>query len=542
MLSNKKSVKRSVNIIPALLLTSCGYLGPQSVRFDRADYNDAIKTTTEQQDLLNIIRHHDNERSVSLSVSQVNAEISGTAGISGTAIGIGGLSALTAAGPEVATGASGALSSRVVSSLTGSVNPSFSSQKNDTVSYIQETPSEMKSRLLTPISVESIAILPNSGWHLSPILTMTVNSLTWQLNNPYLVVNIISELYNEGYITITAGISDDSAATHTQNLPINGLDKPSPNMLVIHFTPLQKYEPTKNYDTAIKLWAKLLNIYNDTQPYSEKQERAIKAIVGLGINKDQIEKYEKNLPIKISLRTTELKNLCLRFEKDACTKSAITGAPLLTISSADGMVRLATDKASPSIEFVSLAQYKAIRSEAWNNPKNFIPEFYTISYKDRNVEDRQYDNLKENEEKNRKNEFLNCYLDQLGNLYENSKKLISPFLINSGIEQSCKSKLYPNENEPKESAADIENNENNIMGQARRYILIITTNEPPWEIKDGENPFISVEKNGKWYSISNNDEISKKNFEMISDIGLISSVPQQTQAPTSAIIVGGGVR
>jgi hypothetical protein len=49
-----------------------------------------------------------------------------------------------------------------------------------------------------------------------------------------------------------------------------------------------------------------------------------------------------------------------------------------------------------------------------------------------------------------------------------------------------------------------------------------------------EHAYVSVNKNGTWYSINNGDDVSKANFSILNTILTIQAVPQSnTTTPTT---------
>ena len=67
-------------------------------------------------------------------------------------------------------------------------------------------------------------------------------------------------------------------------------------------------------------------------------------------------------------------------------------------------------------------------------------------------------------------------------------------------------------------------------GKQRAYILIErSTNKPI-------NAYVAVFRKGEWFSIADDDDISKTNFGLLSQIVTIQAVPDQPKAPTPGIV------
>ena len=70
------------------------------------------------------------------------------------------------------------------------------------------------------------------------------------------------------------------------------------------------------------------------------------------------------------------------------------------------------------------------------------------------------------------------------------------------------------------------------LDSVRRYILVDETAEPL------ANSYTTVQFRGKWYSIEDDDKISKRNLSLISEIATIQAIPNNTPTLVSSINVG----
>jgi|HubBroStandDraft_6_1064221.scaffolds.fasta_scaffold786056_2 hypothetical protein len=75
---------------------------------------------------------------------------------------------------------------------------------------------------------------------------------------------------------------------------------------------------------------------------------------------------------------------------------------------------------------------------------------------------------------------------------------------------------------------------NQRLGHLRRYILVIASDNPP------ANAYVAHFDHGQWYSIAGDDEISQKNFDLISLFVTMMAVPSATPPLSPTISVGGG--
>jgi hypothetical protein len=75
---------------------------------------------------------------------------------------------------------------------------------------------------------------------------------------------------------------------------------------------------------------------------------------------------------------------------------------------------------------------------------------------------------------------------------------------------------------------------NKRLGHLRRYLLIIMSDEPPLDA------YVSWYDRGHWYWIAPDDEISQKNFDLISLFMTMMAVPPTSGPLSPTISVGGG--
>ncbi len=155
-----------VGVVVVALLAAVGCsLGPRSVEQTRLRYNEAIKTTTEQQLLLNIVRLRYTDTPSSLAITSIaeQREI------------VGGLRAIpffAAAGAGDFGGFRGTILPQV--EMSGAVRP--------TLSYTPIDDSEFTRRLFTPITLDGIAYLGKTTWPLATVFRLYLENLNWVSN------------------------------------------------------------------------------------------------------------------------------------------------------------------------------------------------------------------------------------------------------------------------------------------------------------------------------------------------------------------------
>lgn len=159
---------QAARLLAAALLVFAGSgcaLGPRSVENSRLRYNEAVKTTTEQQLLLNIVRLRYTDSPSSLSISSIAEQKEITAALRAMPF-------FAAA----ATGNIGGYQGTVLpqAEMTGAVRP--------TLSYTPIDDQEFTRRLFTPITLEGIAYLSKTTWPISTVFRLYLENLNWTSN------------------------------------------------------------------------------------------------------------------------------------------------------------------------------------------------------------------------------------------------------------------------------------------------------------------------------------------------------------------------
>lgn len=152
--------------ICCLLLSQAGCLvGPRALVGSRLPYNDAVKSTSEQQLLLNIVRlrYVDSPSSLSISSIAEQRELSG---------GVNAMPFFTSA----AAGTAG--------TYRGSVLPQLelSGANRPTLSYEPQDDQEFTRKLFTPISLDGVAYLSKTTWPVSTVFRLYLENLNWVSN------------------------------------------------------------------------------------------------------------------------------------------------------------------------------------------------------------------------------------------------------------------------------------------------------------------------------------------------------------------------
>lgn len=143
-------------LVCCLVVGGCGF-GPRALEKTRLPYNEAVKTTSEQQLLLNIVRLRYGESPSSLAVSSIAAQFE--CQTSGQLV------------PFFASAASGA---GEVFQTNGAILPGaqLSHADRPTISFTPLDDSDYYRKLFTPLTLEGVLYLADTSWPISTVLRL----------------------------------------------------------------------------------------------------------------------------------------------------------------------------------------------------------------------------------------------------------------------------------------------------------------------------------------------------------------------------------
>lgn len=141
-------------------------IGPQRLPHDRIGYNEAVKTSGEEQLLLNIVRLRYTDTPSSLAVSSLADQYELTRNLGLTPF------FTSAAAGQAFGGYRGAVLPQL--SLTGSSRP--------TLTYTPQDDQDFTRRLFTPISLESVASLSKTTWPTATVFRLWLENMNWVSN------------------------------------------------------------------------------------------------------------------------------------------------------------------------------------------------------------------------------------------------------------------------------------------------------------------------------------------------------------------------
>lgn len=141
-----------------ITLSGCSNLGPQAIHGSRSDYNVAVRQTTDQQMLLNLVRLRYRDQPLFLEVSALNTRYSFQAGAN--AAGSVGDDDLFGVGGRVAI------------------------EESPTVTYTPLQGADFVERVLSPIRLETLLLLDTSGWSSERVFRILLDQLNELKNAP----------------------------------------------------------------------------------------------------------------------------------------------------------------------------------------------------------------------------------------------------------------------------------------------------------------------------------------------------------------------
>ena len=147
-------------LLLALLLGGCTQVGPRALTQGRPLYNEAVQRTEAQQLLLNIVRQRYSDPVLFLDVTSIAS--------------------------GYAAQANAAWSSRLFESLTETANGSLSGslRESPNIFYAPNTGEKFVRQMLTPLEIETIALILQAGWSIERVLLLSGETMNSLRNSP----------------------------------------------------------------------------------------------------------------------------------------------------------------------------------------------------------------------------------------------------------------------------------------------------------------------------------------------------------------------
>jgi hypothetical protein len=482
-----------------LCVGGCGWLGPTAIKNSRGNYNEVIQRTSMEQTLANIVRVHNHEPTLVFDVTEVDATTSFQGAASGGVAGIGA---------RPGTGG-GTLAGQV-----GSAGAALQYSDTPTIRYFPLVGQALVSQMVTPVSVDAIAQLSGSDWPTAPVFDLAMSVLTPNYEDYYVALNTIDELAAYSALQISATKS---------NLTGSSLD----DSLILYVAPFgsldadEKGIKLERERRILKLWIRLLRIYAPAQslkslglrpggsgdsPATLAEMRAYDAKLGTieaeadRLTEDALMDRFWSLPNRIELRAAAV-------GPDRAKGELLgqNGVPILRTYSALGTLKDATQYPYQRIKFVTPAGFDAIVRQPWNRERanEFLFDYYLTSADLENAGggNRPVDCAgrpsSSPEAPQQPAAEVTCWLER----WESDQKRPGGLFS-----------YEPSKGEDSRSAGFIARNQQ--LGSYRRYLLIVHGAQLP----SSPAPYVAYhdDDSGEWYYIAGNDEVSQRNFVLIS--------------------------
>jgi hypothetical protein len=155
----------AVVVVVALGAAGCRSLGPRALEQTRVPYNEAVKITTEEQLLLNIVRLRYTDTPSSLAISNIAAQFEMVKSLQLTPF-------FAATGGDNNRGSYGAVLPQAA--LGGADRPTFSFTPLDDQEFTR--------KLFTPLSLDGVLYLVKTTWPISTVFRLYLENLNWVSN------------------------------------------------------------------------------------------------------------------------------------------------------------------------------------------------------------------------------------------------------------------------------------------------------------------------------------------------------------------------
>jgi hypothetical protein len=518
---------RNFVVVAFVLLVAggCQYVGPIAIDQGRDRYNGVIQATSKEQTLSNIIRVHNHEPTSFMDVSEVDATTTLSANVAGGASSIGAV-------PNPKSASAG-----TITGTLGSVSGGATYTEQPLIRYVPLLGQALVAQLVTPVSADALSDLYDSSWRICPLLDLAASNLTSNgVSEFYPVLNVLCELSYEEAISVAPTKSEltkeqsESKSAQVGTIQVStkssggGID----DSLTIYLNPFTRLHRPQNRQLTwrqLQLWIRLLWLYSGTQQAftpknptawcaqqfrTESELRAWDLSIGQHLfHLHTLPSHDPDsildcLPTAIELRTKPVPMAKVRSE------GLRSGAPLLTTYSAIGILKNATELPTPRVEFVTRERYQEIINLSWNQVADNLNTL--VSYTLTPSEASAGDPYTSTAERRSADDQITRYLGSETNIF-----IFDPKKARSAL--SVDDYLILNRR----------------LASLRRFILVIVDDHLPTDL-----PYVSHFDHGQWYYIDAHDQVSQRNFDLISLFLTMMAVPSALPPIAPTISVGGG--
>jgi hypothetical protein len=163
-MANATSKQAQLAAVVCAVLAGCASIGPEALQQNRLQYNEIVKTTSEEQLLLNIVRLRYTDTPSSLSVSTIAAQFERSQSLSIVPF-------FTAAGAD---------SNRSFAAVLPQAG--VAAADRPTISLTPLDDQEFTRKLFTPIPLDGIIYLAKTTWPISTVFRLYLENLNWVPN------------------------------------------------------------------------------------------------------------------------------------------------------------------------------------------------------------------------------------------------------------------------------------------------------------------------------------------------------------------------
>ena len=465
---------RGITVAIPAFVCACSNVGTTSIDLGRTPYNDVIQDTSRQQALLNMIRVANHESPLFMDITEVDAATTLGATILGGPSGIGSLANTRST------------SAGTIAGPVGFITGGAQYQEAPTIRYQPLSGQPLIAQLSTPLTPENLASLYGTRWEFLAVLNLAVYRITPGYSEYDPAINAIADLDQYGAITVAATSSQEVKPSATSTNVTIGYNQPAAkDVLTIYFEP---------NNIAVSHAQCDLNEYGRTGPDQEQKAHAEKIVRTLWARLQDIYHVSGNV---INLTS----------------KGTSSRPPLLSSRSALGVLQYAAEGADTSLRSLTAIlppeSVEGIIQEYHERAKfrDCADGFYTLDPTTWGFT-KKLQGTSESANTEDDNRYLAIHkrLD-----YKSSTFTMYP---DSPVQSfnALKTEAY--------------------LANARKFVLVAVSDDAP------SDAFVSVKHNGKWYFILNNDDISKSNLALITQITTVQAIPSQSPPLTPTISVG----
>jgi hypothetical protein len=538
-------------------LTGCQFLGPKAIDQGRDRYNGIIQSTSMEQTMSNIVRVYNHQPTLFMDVTEVDASQSFQGSLTGGATSIG------------AQGGNRTSTAGTITGRLGSASGAMQYSESPTIRYQPLLGQALVAQLVTPVNVNSLAQLYDSGWSITSVLDFATDYITLDFEEFYPVLNTIDELDAMSALELVAAKSDTGDVKSAPSKPVTppktsgssiiiqtgssggGSSGPAQNdTLVIYLLPFHPHQLDKasqnnrQFNSArryLQLWARLLRIYQGTQaePETIKGCKTID-LAALDRNVDTLIKTTEDFQKTVGClrQWIELRINPVPYQDAGAIKIG-NHAPMLRTRSALGILKTAIELPKPLIEFISPATYRQVVGHPWNQDVDGA-SYYVLQPGDEDSFNCPPDRISPADPK----KSAGCdnpagdkaRKKQIGEWIGKTQDDRTPYSYETAdpnpAADPAKAQLA---NPGQVDFLDEEHVRMNAwLGKMRRYMLIVVDDHLP-----SKAPYVAYSDGDHWYYIDAGDKISQKNFQLVTLFLTMMAIPSQSPPLTPTISVGG---